>query len=199
MLDYRKHHVGFSDSSDTINFMSKTMCPHCNHEITEVELKKLWAQYCGSKRSVLKASTAIENGRSKGGRPMTYMQTVYESIPDGVSQLHEKLHRWNEKHIYDVARRETGDPATEGFDLQCDNIVWHCAYNTLSDYIEVTSNGQKETAIWRVNYSAKVAAKKLVEDIHRAKLMSMPEDHTEMIEWIKERDPSFDPKQVLPE
>jgi hypothetical protein len=179
--------------------MNNQTCPHCHQELTEEQLKRLWAQYCGSRRSAVKANAAIENG-AKGGRPMTYFQTVYESIPEGVSLVHEKLRRWNEKHIFDVHTLPSNNPSSEGFDLKCDNIVWHCEYNPLTDYIEVTANGRKQTAIWRINYSAKVAAKKLVEDIHRSKLMSMPDDYSDQIEWIeKQTGKPFDIKQILPD
>jgi len=72
---------------------------------------------------------------------------------------------------------------SEGFDLHCADIVWHCSFNSLTDSIEITENGQKRPAIWRINYAAKTAAERLItgpviNDIHTEKLMRMPEDHS---------------------
>lgn len=180
--------------------MNKIKCPNCQKDLTEEQLKRLWGQYLGSQRSVAKAKAAVENGRTKGGRPMTYFQTVYESISRSVTLVHEKLKRWNTTPIFDVTALHTENPTAQGFDLVCDDIIWHCSWNGSTDYIEVTENGKIHPAIWRVNYSAKVAAKKLVEDIHREKLMRLPEDYSDQIKWIEDvtRKP-FDITQVIPD
>ncbi len=201
MLDYRSLYVGFSENLCYYSGMTTNLqCPHCHTDLAEEQLKRLWAQYCGKQRSAAKAKAAIENGKTKGGRPMTYFQTVYESITPCVELVHEKLKRWNTKPIFDVKVLHADDPTTNGFDLVCDDVVWHCTWNRMTDYIEITEKGKTQPAIWRVNYSAKVAAKKLVEDIHREKLMRMPPDYSDQVKWIEQvTGKPFDIKQVLPD
>lgn len=131
---------------------------------------------------------------------MTYFQTVYESITPSVEVVHEKLKKWNTKPIFDVKVLPADDPTANGFDLVCADVAWHCTWNRMTDYIEITEKGHTQPAIWRVNYSAKVAAKKLVEDIHREKLMRMPEDYSEQVKLIEDTTGQpFDIKHVLPD
>lgn len=47
------------------------VCPHCGGELMPEELKKLWAQYNGSKTTDAKAAAAKSNG-AKGGRPRKF-------------------------------------------------------------------------------------------------------------------------------
>jgi hypothetical protein len=162
---------------------TKVHCPNCHEELSEDQLKKLWAEYCGKQKSAAKAKAAMANG-SKGGRPMTYFQDVYDAIPDCVEPMQKKHKEWEEPYIFDVSRAETNDPVTNGFDLRCEDVVWHCSWNGISNYIEITENGQTRPAIWRVNYAAKTAANRLVEDIHREKVMRLPENNAALVEKI---------------
>jgi len=43
-------------------------CPHCGHELTPDEVKRLWASLGGSVKSEARARASVENGK-KGGWP----------------------------------------------------------------------------------------------------------------------------------
>ena len=118
---------------------------------------------------------------------MTYFQDVYDTIPESVELAHKKYRGKNEEQIFPVTARTSGDLANNGFDLRCEDIIWHCTWNSITDYIEITEHGQTRPHIWRTNYAAKTAAKKLVEDIHREKLIRMPPDYKGMIEKVYKR------------
>jgi hypothetical protein len=166
--------------------------------LSEDQLKKLWAEYCGKQKSAAKAKASMANG-SKGGRPMNYFQNVYDAIPESVEPVLNKLRERKSPFVFDVSISKADDPVNEGFDLRCEDIVWHCSFNSLTDYIEITENGQKRPAIWRINYAAKTAAERLIKDVHTEKLMRMPEDHSDMIEKIyKQTGQRLNIKDILP-
>lgn len=162
---------------------TKVHCPNCQEPLDEEQLKKLWAEYCGKKKSTAKSKAAIKNG-SKGGRPMTYFQDVYDAIPNSVELVRERRKERKEEHNFDVTVETTADPVLNGFDLRCQDIYWHCTWNGITEYIDISENGQPRSGIGRINNAAKTAAKKLVEDIHREKLFRMAPDHESMIEKI---------------
>jgi hypothetical protein len=129
---------------------------------------------------------------------MTYFQDVYDAIPESVELTQKKHKEWEEPYIFDVKRVETEDPVTNGFDLLCEEIAWHCSWNENTGYIEISENGQARPGLCRVNNAAKTSAKRLVEDIHREKLMRMPENHPATIEKIyKETGQRLNIKDVL--
>lgn len=159
-------------------------CPHCHKELSEDDIKRLWAEHCGKQTSPSKAAAAAANGR-KGGRPVTYFRDVYDAVIDAVPQVLDAYRRWNQQHIFNVERSESADPIESGFSLSCAGIVWDCRWNRLTNHVEAFENGRQVIGYNTVNNSAKTAAKRLVEDIHRAKLMSMPEDNSDIADWIK--------------
>lgn len=161
-------------------------CPHCRETLTETQLKKLWAEYCGAKKSRAKSTAARRNG-AKGGRPMSYLQSMYASVPESIVLFHERLKRENARHQFPIVRVHSEDPCESGFDLICDGIQWHCFWDGISDFISISENGKPREGINRVNYSASRAALKLVQDIHRSVLMRMPEDNSDIVAWIEKR------------
>jgi hypothetical protein len=166
--------------------MNKMHCPHCWHELSEGELKKLWAEYCGSKTTALKAKAARENG-AKGGRPMTYFQSLYDAIPESIAAFTNKLRQERARHQFEFRRSDESDPANTGFDLSCDDIIWHCSWDGYSDFISIVENQESRAGISRINYAANRAAQRLVQDIHREKLMRMPEDPSDLIAWVEQQ------------
>ncbi len=177
---------------------TKIHCPNCNECLSEDQLKKLWAEYCGKQKSAAKAKASMANG-SKGGRPMTYFKDVYDAMPESVELVLTTQRQRKTPLVFNVTVSESDNPVNNGFDVRCEDIVWHCSWNGITDYIEITEKGQKRPAIWRINYAAKTAAKRLVEDIHREKLMRMPEDNSELIEKIyKQTGQRVNHKEILP-
>ncbi len=164
----------------------KIHCPNCHEELNEMQLKTLWAEYCGSRKSASKTAAAKKNG-AKGGRPMTYFQTLYDAILDSITALNEKLKKEKAKYQFVVKRIDALDPTKTGFALTCEDITWHCFWDGISDFINIYENEKKCGGISRINYAAGRAAQKLVEDIHREKLMRMPEDFSDVIGWIEQR------------
>ncbi len=160
-------------------------CPHCQQEFNEDQLKKLWAEYCGKKKTAAKSKAAAANGR-KGGRPVTYFQDLYNSIPLSIEQARDRLNEWKQRYIFDVVLVPANDPVSEGFYLKCDNILWHVRWNPNNSHVEAFQNNRQVVGYNNVNNSSKTSAKRLVEDIHRAKLMSMPEDNSDILQWIKQ-------------
>ncbi len=159
-------------------------CPHCNQEFNEDQLKKLWAEYCGRKKSPAKAKAAAANGK-KGGRPVTYFQDVYDAIPLSVELVRSKLKEWRQQYIFDVELIQAESPIEKGFYLKCDNILWHVRWNPMTNHVEAFQNNKQVAGYNNVNNSSKTSALRLVEDIHRAKLMSMPEDYSDVDNWLK--------------
>jgi hypothetical protein len=162
----------------------ENQCPNCNRQITDAQLKTLWAEYCGRQKSERKASSSKQNGK-KGGRPVTYMQTMYDAVPDSIESLNIKLQKENPKHVFEIKRLASQSPALTGFELVCDNIQWRCFWDGHSDFISITENGKMRPGINRINYAANRAAQRLVQDIHREKLMRMPEDNSDVVQWIE--------------
>lgn len=160
-------------------------CPHCHLEFNEDQVKRLWAEFCGKKTSKAKARAAAANGK-KGGRPVTYFQNVYKEIPASIQMVKEKLKQWQQRYVFDVELAETDDPVRQGFYLRCDNILWHIQWNDINNHVEAFQDGRQVTGYNNINNSAKTSAKRLVEDIHRAKLISMPEDYSDIVAWIKQ-------------
>ena len=164
---------------------SEIHCPHCQVKLSETQLKTLWAEYCGSKKSASKTAAAKKNG-AKGGRPMTYFQSLYDAIPHSIELLNEKLKKENAKYRFDIRRIDTPEPTRFGFTITCEDVRWHCSWDGLSDFISISKNGKQLPGISRINYAANRAALKLVQDIHREKLMSMPEDFSDIHNWIEQ-------------
>src|ERR1700733_12667680 len=162
---------------------AKAYCPHCHYEISEKQLKSLWAEYCGSKTSESKRVAAQKNG-TKGGRPITYFQTMYDSVPSGIAALSEKLEREDAEYRFPVERVDSPEPQQHGFAVRCLDITWHCFWESSSDFVRILENGKRRPGINRVNYAANRAAAKLVQDIHREQLMRMPEDSSRVADWI---------------
>jgi hypothetical protein len=166
--------------------MAEIQCPHCQKELTETQLKRLWAEYCGSRQSEKKIAAAKRNG-AQGGRPMAYFQTLYDAIPDGIAALNDKLRKENARYRFRVGRVDTPDPTKAGFDVTCQDITWHCFWDGASDFIGISEDGKRRAGISRINYAAGRAAAKLVQDIHREQLMRMPEDLSDVARWIEKR------------
>lgn len=107
---------------------------------------------------------------------MTYLQSMYDSVPECIVLFQEKLERANARHQFVLERVDSEDPYESGFDVICKGIRWHCFWDGVSDFISISENGKPLDGINRINYSARRAALKLVQDIHRSVLMGMPED-----------------------
>jgi|LakMenEpi03Aug12_release.lakeMendotaPanAssembly.Ray.scaffolds.fasta_scaffold534807_1 hypothetical protein len=162
-------------------------CPHCKHELSEPELKALWAEHCGKQSSAAKARASAANGR-KGGRPVTYFQNLYDFVPESIENFGPYLKRMNYQHTYPVERIECDDPTEKGFFIKCtDDVVWHCRWNQKTNSVEVFQGGRPVTGYNTVNNSARTAAERLVKDIHIHKLMSMPEDNSDIVRWIEKQ------------
>ncbi|MBS1955300.1 MAG: hypothetical protein JST89_14030 [Cyanobacteria bacterium SZAS-4] len=116
---------------------------------------------------------------------MTYMQTMYDSIPESIEILNLKLEKENAQNIFHMKRLDSMSPSTIGFELVCADIHWHCFWDGISDYISITEDDKMRPGINRINYAATRAAQKIVQDIHREKLMRMPENSATTIEWIE--------------
>lgn len=160
-------------------------CPHCKRELSEPELKALWAEYCGKQSSAAKAKASAANGR-KGGRPVTYFQNLYDFVPQSIEYLGPYLERMNYRQRYPVERIDTENPTDNGFSIKCtDDVVWHCRWNRITNNVEVYANGKLVTGYNTINNSARTAAERLVKDIHIHKLMSMPEDNSDIVAWIQ--------------
>ncbi|CAM5999223.1 unnamed protein product [Sphagnum balticum] len=119
---------------------AKIHCPYCQEALNETELKKLWAEYCGSKKSASKAAAAKKNG-AKGGRPMNYLQDMYDAIPDSILLFQEKLKNANCKGQFAIQRIDTDDPIETGFDVLCDDRRYHCFWDGRSEFISILENG----------------------------------------------------------
>jgi hypothetical protein len=162
--------------------------------MSEPEIKRLWAEYCGKRTSLVKAAASKKNG-AKGGRPMNYLQSLYDAIPASISLLEDKLSREGAQTRFKIQRIDTANPTETGFDITCDDLKWHYSWNRASDFIAISENGKKRAGINRINYSAKRAAVKLIQDIHREKLMSMPEDYSQDIQQVEqETNEAFNPE-----
>lgn len=116
---------------------------------------------------------------------MTYFRDVYDAVPQSIEQVREHLKDWRQRYIFDVERLPAEDPVQSGFELKCDDIQWHVRWNTDTNHVEAFQAGRQVAGYNNENNSSKTSAKRLVEDIHRAKLMSMPEDFSDIADWIK--------------
>ena len=117
---------------------------------------------------------------------MTYFQTLYDAIPDSIELLYEKLEREKAKYHFAIIRIDTPEPTKTGFTITCEDVTWHCFWDGISDFISISEKGKLCAGISRINYAASRAAAKLVQDIHREKLMRMPEDFSDMYSWIEQ-------------
>ncbi|HEY9684269.1 MAG TPA: hypothetical protein V6C86_22005 [Oculatellaceae cyanobacterium] len=159
-------------------------CPHCHHELSESEVKQLLAEYSKSHVPAPKAITSAANGR-KGGRPVTYLQNVYDLIPGAIKLHHDTRTARKERFNFDIELVEEADPIANGFTLRCGGITRKCRWNRITNFVEIFDSAQQVGGFNTINNSAQTAAKRLVEEIHIAKLMSMPEDFSDIENWAK--------------
>ena len=114
---------------------------------------------------------------------MTYFKDVYNAISPSIELVCNNQKQRKQDPRFDVELIQTESPVEDGFYLKCDNILWHVRWNGIKNYVEAFQDGRQVTGYNNVNNSAKTSAQRLIEDIHRTKLMSMPEypSHTENV------------------